>query len=97
MLVQYAASFLQDIEALSDWIAQDNPGRAITFVDEILDVCANIVSLFPERGRRRPEFGRNTRSYVTHQRTIYYDFYPNRQMIRFRRLIGPQQVERSSL
>ena len=34
-----------DLVRIADWIARDNPGRAVTFVDEIEVRCAQIPSM----------------------------------------------------
>lgn len=33
---------LQDLEEIGDYIAQDNPGRAVSFVQELRDQCVKI-------------------------------------------------------
>lgn len=44
----------QDLEAISDYIARDNPARAISFVRELRDQCKRIASN-PVAYRERPE------------------------------------------
>jgi toxin ParE1/3/4 len=53
----------QDIEAIGDYIAQDNPHRAITFIAELRGQCAKIASS-PKACRPRPELGEDIRSYA---------------------------------
>ena len=62
MLVEFAASFTRDLDSLADWIAVDSPARAITFIDEILSVCRDVIARYPESGRPRPELGHRMRS-----------------------------------
>ena len=44
----------QDLEAIGDYIARDNPARAVTFVRELRDHCQRIAS-HPLGYRERPE------------------------------------------
>lgn len=39
MRVRIADLAAEDLEAIGDWIAEDNPGRAISFIDELTDRC----------------------------------------------------------
>jgi toxin ParE1/3/4 len=38
----------RDLESIGDWIANDSPLRALTFVEELESACAEIL-LFPEK------------------------------------------------
>jgi toxin ParE1/3/4 len=59
----------QDIEAIGDYIAQenyiaqDNPHRALTFIAELRSQCAKL-SASPQACRLRPELGESIRSYA---------------------------------
>ena len=46
-----------DFDEIIDYIAQDNPTRAITFVDELRDVAINTRSVFPKAGSSIRELG----------------------------------------
>jgi toxin ParE1/3/4 len=48
VIVEFSREALQDLEAIGDWIAQENPDRAYRFVRELRVDCANL-SDFPER------------------------------------------------
>ena len=50
MKVRFAASAEADLEAIGDWIAADNPNRALTFVLELRDRCLSLA----DRPRRFP-------------------------------------------
>ena len=39
MKVVLTASAEDDLESIADWIAQDNPGRALSFVMELREIC----------------------------------------------------------
>jgi toxin ParE1/3/4 len=50
-----------DLEQIGDYIARDDPRRAVTFVGEIEARIAKISNL-PKAGRLRPEWGADVRS-----------------------------------
>lgn len=45
----------EDLEGIADYIAQDSPARAVTFVSELRTRCELLA--FPYTARLRPEFG----------------------------------------
>lgn len=47
MKLRFAAAAEADLEAIGDWIARDNPRRAISFVLELRESCAPLV-VMPE-------------------------------------------------
>jgi len=49
-----------DLEAIADWIAQDNPRRAVTFVREIRDQFRWIAE-HPFQYQLRPDIGEESR------------------------------------
>ena len=51
---------LRGLEEIADYIAQDNPHRALSFIDETRTRCNNIVS-FPEATVLRDNFGKGIR------------------------------------
>lgn len=74
MIVVLTAEAERDLEAIGDYIAQDNPDRALTFVRELREQCAGLVD-FPKRfplvpryeamGVRRRAFGSYAVFYLT--------------------------------
>ena len=54
---------VQDLEAIGDHIAADNPSRAVSFIDELLALCARITER-PGAYRRRDDLGRGLRQAV---------------------------------
>lgn len=54
---------LQDLEAIGDFIAADNPARAVSFIDELLILCAAI-SEQPRAYRRRDDLASGLRQAV---------------------------------
>ncbi|MEB7538648.1 type II toxin-antitoxin system RelE/ParE family toxin [Pantoea anthophila] len=51
----------QDLEAIGDYIAQDNPIRAISFMEELYQQCL-LIAESPAIYRERPELGQSVRS-----------------------------------
>ena len=46
MIVRYTRRTLIDLEEIRAWIARDNPGRANSFVDELIAACEGLAE-FP--------------------------------------------------
>jgi len=60
-----------DLEEIGDYIAQENPRRAITFVREIRERCQKIV-FFPEAAQLHPEYGEGVRMIPHGRYLIFY-------------------------
>jgi toxin ParE1/3/4 len=60
-----------DIEEIGDFIAQDNPRRAVTFVRELREQCAKLGPQ-PGLGAARPEFGEGIRLWPHGRYVILY-------------------------
>jgi plasmid stabilization system protein ParE len=67
MIVELTAAAEADLEAIGDYIAQDNPSRALSFVRELLRSCAElsdmpeawpIIPRYENHGIRRRVHGR---------------------------------------
>lgn len=43
---------IEDLEAIGDFIAADNPARAISFIDDLLSVCSGIAERPNAHARR---------------------------------------------
>ncbi|WP_342152104.1 type II toxin-antitoxin system RelE/ParE family toxin [Methylorubrum sp. SB2] len=69
MKVVFSEAALADLEAIGDYIARDNPRRAVSFVDELV-ACAERIADAPEgfplieRDRRRGIRKRVHKSYL---------------------------------
>ena len=61
----------QDIEAIGDFIAQDNPVRALTFTEELFQQCL-LIAERPEIYRQRPELGHSLRSCAYGRYVIFF-------------------------
>lgn len=54
---------VEDLEAIGDYIAADDPDRAVSFIDELLSVCARIAER-PRAFQRRDDLARGLRQAV---------------------------------
>ena len=54
---------VEDIESIGDFIAADNPLRALSFIDELLALCARI-SERPQAYRRRDDLASGLRQAI---------------------------------
>lgn len=61
----------EDLESIADYIAEDNPSRAVTFVQELRKKC-RLLAEMPKSAPARPELGSNIRSRPTGNYVIYY-------------------------
>jgi toxin ParE1/3/4 len=60
-----------DLEMIGDYIAQDNPHRAVTFIAELRNQCDKIAAS-PKTFRSRPELGENIRSSAYGNYVIFF-------------------------
>ena len=60
MRVVFSSFVEDDLSAIADFIAQDNPSRAVTFVQEIRDRIRHL-QRYPETYRLRAEIGPGAR------------------------------------
>lgn len=58
MIVTLTSAAEVDLEAIGDWIAQDNPSRALTLIAELRDACATLGRL-PEGYSLVPRYERS--------------------------------------
>lgn len=61
----------QDIEAIGDYIAQDNPVRALSFTEDLYRQCC-VIGDNPWLYRERPELGQSIRSCAYGRYLILY-------------------------
>jgi toxin ParE1/3/4 len=55
MKIYFTPEALRDLETIGDWIATDNPRRAISFVEELVSSCSEILS-YPEKYPLAPRY-----------------------------------------
>lgn len=92
-MTQYRISPLaeQDLEAIGDFIAQDNPHRALSFIAELRTQCGRIAAN-PKACRSRPELGTNIRSFAYGNYMIFFQENPDALCI-VRVLHGAMDIE----
>jgi toxin ParE1/3/4 len=73
-----------DLEEIADYIARDNPRRALSFVGEIRDRCQQIVA-FPEAAPPRPQYGEGIRMVPFGRYLVFYTVHPGE--IRIERIL----------
>jgi toxin ParE1/3/4 len=67
---------VEDLEEIVTFIAKDNPGRARTFGNELIERALSVAT-FPERGRIVPEIGESSVREVIHGAyRIIYEILP---------------------
>ena len=57
MIVVLTAEAESDLESIGDYVAQDNPGRALTFVRDLREQCETLAD-FPNRFPLVPRYER---------------------------------------
>ena len=83
----------RDIESIGDYIAQDNPTRAVTFVDELRQ-AVEVLASFPEAFPRVAGYEKSNVRFHTHGRyVIYFRVFPDRVSV-LRVLHGSQDYRR---
>jgi toxin ParE1/3/4 len=60
MRVELSRFIESDLEAIADWIAEDNPRRAVTFIQEIREAFGRIAN-GPLQYQLRPDIGEHAR------------------------------------
>jgi toxin ParE1/3/4 len=71
MRVEISPLAERDMESIGDYIAEDNPVRALSFVAELRTVCAKIARA-PQSFRARPELGDGIRSCAHGNYVIFF-------------------------
>lgn len=72
MRLSFTALAEQDLEAIADYIATDNPVRALSFLRELRAQCQRI-ALNPLGYRLRSELGDNIRSCAHGHHVIFFE------------------------
>jgi toxin ParE1/3/4 len=73
-----------DLEEIGDYIARDNPERAVSFIQEIRGHCLKITA-FPEAAALRPELGAEIRMLPFGRYLIFYTVHAD--YVRVERII----------
>jgi plasmid stabilization system protein ParE len=81
MIVEISAEAERDLEAIGDYIAADNPARALGFIEELRSACLGLASM----PRRFPLVARYERDGVRHRThldyLIFYKIEPERVVV----------------
>jgi toxin ParE1/3/4 len=72
---------LDDLRDIVSFIAKDNPERARTFGNELIDRALSVTT-FPERGRTVPEIGDAAVREIIHRSyRIIYEVFPDASVV----------------
>jgi plasmid stabilization system protein ParE len=71
MRIEFSRFVAGDLEAIGDFIAQDNPRRAVSFIQEIRDKI-RLIGEGPLRYQLRPEIAADARLAVVGQHVILF-------------------------
>jgi toxin ParE1/3/4 len=84
MLVELSSFIESDLEAIADYIAQDNPMRAVSFIREIREEL-RLVGQHPLLYQLRPEIGEGARLAVVGRYVILFHIVG--EVVRIERVI----------
>jgi toxin ParE1/3/4 len=82
-----------DLEAIADYIATDNPKRALTYINEIRVRCSALLP-YPEVAPLREEFGKGIRMLPFGRYLIFYTVQTD--SIRIERILAGERLLSSS-
>lgn len=71
MRLEFQSQAERDLEGIGDYIARDNPRRAISFLHELRAQCRKIL-VAPQAYRPRPELGEGIRSCAYGNYVIFF-------------------------
>lgn len=92
MIVEFTAAAEADLEAISDYIAQDNPARAISFVRELYRSCTELAEL-PEAWPIIPRYEHHGIRRRVHGRYLIFYRVAADQIVVLHVLNGAMDVE----
>lgn len=81
-----------DLEAIGDYVAKDNPRRALTFVQEMRERCRKIVHM-PRAAPLRPELGDGIRIVTFRRYLICYSEHDGDQVVIERIVHGARNLK----
>lgn len=70
----YRQAAIDSLEAIQDYIAADNPSRAVSFVSELQTQCRKLAALPGIHGRARPELRPDLRSFAFKGYVIFFRY-----------------------
>lgn len=91
MRLEFLPRTIEDLEAIGDYIARDNPRRAASFVRELRAQCRKLTQS-PQAYKPRPELGKGMRS-CAHGNYLMV-FYEEAGLVRIVRIVhGVMDIE----
>lgn len=78
-----------DLEEIADYIARDNPRRALSYIGDIREHCRNIVT-FSEAAALHEEFGTGIRVVPFGRYLIFYTTHPD--TVRIERILSSSRL-----
>ena len=91
MFITYSPQSETDLEEIADFIALDNPLRAVSFIREMKESCKKLQE-FPLMGVARPELEKDSRMLVYKNYRIFY-YVTENQVTVDRFLPGSRDLE----
>ena len=91
MRLEFRPQAERDLESIGDYIAQDNPRRALTFLRQLRAQCHKIL-LAPQGYRLWPELGERIRS-CSHGNYVIFFTESDRSVTVIRVLHGSMDIE----
>ena len=73
MRFRFTVAAERDIEEIGDYIARDNPARAVTFIEALTEKCRRLIEQ-PAAAPLRPEFGDDVRMTPFGRYLVFYSF-----------------------
>lgn len=73
MRFRFTVAAERDIEEIGDYIARDNPARAVTFIDSLTEKCHRLTEQ-PAAAPLRHEFGDGIRMIPFGRYLVFYSF-----------------------
>jgi toxin ParE1/3/4 len=84
--LRFCATANAQLAALSKYIADDSPTRALAFVSRLRERCA-MLKTWPWLGRQRPEFGPGIRSFTVGSIVVFYHVSADGRLVEILRII----------
>ena len=92
--VRFSPKAESDLEEIGDFIARDNPRRAVTFIDELIELC-ELIGRSPDAFQSLPNLGPGIRRAVHGRYAIFYTVHAREVRIE-RVLHGARSVTEDS-
>ena len=92
MELRFSRRAERDLEDIADFIARENPARAVSYIQEVREHCRRLL-MFPEAAPLRPELGEGVRLSVFGRYVILYLVHD--EVLEIRRVVhGARDLDR---